>query len=137
MQKHLFSIILALLISNLLLAQEPPFLKYMDNPWVDSLISNMSLEEKIAQSIWMAAWSNKDASHTYEISKLIEDSGIGGLIFFQGTGSREADLINHYQSISKVPLIMAMESPAFGVLVSASCSLLVTGSTTFLDFGSY
>ncbi|MEZ5000023.1 MAG: hypothetical protein R2727_04960 [Bacteroidales bacterium] len=34
---------------------------------------------------------------------------MGGLIFFQGDAATEAGLINQYQSVSKVPLAIAMD----------------------------
>ncbi len=85
-------------------------MKYIDHPWVDSTINTLDTKERIAQSIWMAAWSNMDVSHSYTISELITKDKIGGLIFFQGTAAKEAELINHYQSLTNVPLLMAMDA---------------------------
>lgn len=110
MTKSGISLFLAIVFTQSLLAQDPPFLKYLDHPWVDSIVATLDTREQIAQSIWMAAWSNRDARHTYEISKLIEDHKIGGLIFFQGSGSKEAELINLYQDLSEVPLLLAMDA---------------------------
>ena len=110
MLKSLISFLFAITVALSVSAQEPPFLKYLNHPWVDSIVSTLDTREQIAQSIWMAAWSNRDARHSYEISKLIEDYKIGGLIFFQGTGSKEAELINLYQEISEVPLLLAMDA---------------------------
>jgi len=89
---------------------DPPFLKYLHHPWVDSVINTLTTDQKIAQSIWIAAWSNKDSSHINSISETISKYGIGGLIFFQGSPEKQALLINHYQKISKVPLITAMDA---------------------------
>ncbi|MEE4116367.1 MAG: glycoside hydrolase family 3 N-terminal domain-containing protein [Marinilabiliaceae bacterium] len=110
MTKSGISLFLAIVFTQTLVAQDPPFLKYLDHPWVDSIVATLDTREQIAQSIWMAAWSNRDARHTYEISKLIEDHKIGGLIFFQGSGSKEAELINLYQDLSEVPLLLAMDA---------------------------
>lgn len=108
--KKLILLTTLFLLTISLQGQQPPFIKYMNHPWVDSVIESLSLEERVAQSIWMAAWSNRDVSHAYEISNLIEDQKIGGLIFFQGTAEKQAELINHYQSLADVPLIMAMDA---------------------------
>lgn len=90
--------------------QQAPYLKYIDHPWVDSVLATLDNEERVAQSIWMATWSNRDISHAFEISKLIQDQKIGGLIFFQGTAEKEVELINYYQSLADVPLMMAMDA---------------------------
>jgi beta-N-acetylhexosaminidase len=90
-------------------SQEPEFMKYYDHPWVDSIMTSMSLEEKIAQSIFIAVWSNSDINHYTEIDSIITEYGVGGLVFFQGTPAKQVELINHYQEISKVPLSIAMD----------------------------
>lgn len=91
-------------------AQEPPFLEYINHPWVDSVMKDLSTDEKIAQSIWLAAWSNRDISHYTRVTDIIRANGIGGLVFFQGTAEKQAELINHYQSVSKVPLTIAVDA---------------------------
>jgi beta-N-acetylhexosaminidase len=89
---------------------DPPFLKYMNHPWVDSVLKTLSPDERIAQCIWIAGWSNKDIAHEVEVSDLIRKHGIGGIIFFQGTGQKQVELTNYYQKISKVPLLIAMDA---------------------------
>lgn len=89
---------------------EPPFLKYMYHSWVDSVLSTLSVEQMIAQSIWVAAYSNRDLSHEVEVVDLIRKFGIGGIVFFQGTAEKQAELTNYYQKISKVPLLISMDA---------------------------
>lgn len=86
----------------------PPTLQ-PEGKWADSVLSTLSLEEKIAQMIMVAAWSNKDEKHIIEIDSLVEKYKIGGLIFFQGGPVRQAVLTNRYQSKSKVPLAIAID----------------------------
>src|SRR5687767_5632342 len=88
----------------------PPFLQHTSHPWVDSVFNSLSADEKIAQLIAVAAYSNRDEEHKEEILKLIREQKIGGLVFFQGGPVREAKLLNTYQSASKVPLLMAMDA---------------------------
>ena len=79
-------------------ADNPPFFSKEAEYWADSIIKKLNREERIAQLMMVAAWSNKDTDHIKEISGLIEKYGIGGLIFFQGGPIREAILTNNYQS---------------------------------------
>jgi beta-N-acetylhexosaminidase len=88
----------------------PPFLEYMNHPWVDSVLKTLSIDQQIGQCIWIAAWSDRDISHEVETSDIIKKYGIGGIIFFQGTAEKQAELTNYYQKISKVPLIFAMDA---------------------------
>jgi beta-glucosidase-like glycosyl hydrolase len=78
--------------------------------WVDSIYGQMSLKEKVGQLFMVAAYSNRDMNHMDSIQNLIKNQKIGGLIFFQGGPVRQAKLINTYQSISKVPLLIGMDA---------------------------
>ncbi|MCI2228760.1 glycoside hydrolase family 3 C-terminal domain-containing protein [Polaribacter sp. MSW13] len=78
--------------------------------WVDSIYNQMTLKEKVGQLFMIAAYSNKDQKHTDSIQKLIKENGIGGLVFFQGGPVRQAKQTNLYQSVSKVPLLIAMDA---------------------------
>jgi beta-N-acetylhexosaminidase len=89
---------------------DPPFLKYMDHPWVDSVLKTLNTDQQIAQCIWVAAWSDKGIEHETELSDDIKKYGIGGIIFFQGTAEKQAELTNYYQKISRVPLLISMDA---------------------------
>ena len=89
---------------------DPPFLKYMNHPWVDSVMNTLTTDQQIAQCIWIAAYSNRDVSHEVEVRDIIRKYGIGGMIFFQGTAEKQAELTNYYQKISRVPLLIAMDA---------------------------
>ena len=88
----------------------PPFHQYLHSPWVDSVLNRLNPDERIAQLIMVAAFSNRNEEHTDEILKLIREQKIGGLIFFQGGPVRQATLINRYQASSAVPLLIAMDA---------------------------
>lgn len=80
-----------------------------DHTWADSILKTMTLDEKIGQLIMVRAYSNQGYRHRKDIEKQIEKYGVGGLIFFQGGPGRQAILTNRYQSISKIPLFIAMD----------------------------
>ena len=73
-------------------------------------MSSLSLEQRIAQLFMVAAYSNKGVSHQQEIEKLISKYHIGGLMFMQGGPIRQLYLTNKYQSLSKVPLMIAQDA---------------------------
>lgn len=90
-------------------AHSPPFLM-TDTVWVDSVINNMGIEEKIGQLFMVAAYSNKDKKHEDYIEYLVKEKNIGGLIFMQGGPQRQVDLVNRYQDAAEIPLMMAMDA---------------------------
>lgn len=104
-----------LLFGSILYAQEKPlktpeFLHYQNSTWVDSIMETLSPDERIAQLIMVAAFSNRGEDHKQEILKLINEQKIGGVIFFQGGPVRQAKLMNEYQAASKVPLLGAIDA---------------------------
>ncbi len=88
---------------------DPPFAGD-PSEWVDSVFNSLTLEERIGQLFMVAAYSNRDRDHRDEITRLISEYNIGGLIFFQGGPVRQANLTNHYQSVAKTPLMIAMDA---------------------------
>lgn len=86
----------------------PPFLE-RPSPWADSVLASLTLEQRIAQLMMVAAYSNKDAAHVAAIEDLVERYNIGGLIFFQGGPVRQANLVNRYQAVAKTPILIGMD----------------------------
>ena len=82
----------------------------MNHPWVDSVMKTLTIDQQIAQCIWIAGYSNRDVSHEVEISDIIRKYGVGGIVFFQGTAAKQAELTNFYQKISKVPLLISLDA---------------------------
>lgn len=87
---------------------DPPFLG-VGKPWVDSIMSVLTPDQRIGQLFMVAAYSNKTKAHQDEILKLIKDQQIGGLIFMQGGPVRQAKLNNLYQQVSNVPLLISID----------------------------
>ncbi|MES2544381.1 MAG: glycoside hydrolase family 3 N-terminal domain-containing protein [Bacteroidota bacterium] len=78
--------------------------------WVDSVYNNLTFDERLGQLFMVAAYSNKDTTHVKSIEKLIKDSKIGGLIFFQGGPIRQSRLTNKFQKLSKTPLFIGIDA---------------------------
>ena len=89
-----------------LLADNP----FLQEKWVDSIYSVLSLDEKIGQLFIPMVFSKKDRNHFNEIRTLIEDYHVGGLIFSNGTPDKQTKWLNEFQSLSKVPLISSMDA---------------------------
>ena len=58
----------------------------------------------------VVAYSNKDEQHKKEITNLIEQYKIGGLMFLQGGPIRQAKLTNYFQDKSETPLMIAIDA---------------------------
>ena len=82
----------------------------LPSSWVDSVYNSLTQRERIGQLIMIAAYSNKGPEHEAETERLIRTYGIGGIAFFQGGPVRQARLVNRFQSVSKVPILMATDA---------------------------
>lgn len=78
--------------------------------WADSILKTMTLRDKVAQFFMVAAWSSGEKQNRQEIEQWIKNQHIGGIIFFQGDTQKQKELTEHYQSISKVPLLIGMDA---------------------------
>ncbi len=102
----------ALLLSFTALAQQKqPYIQSLstDNAWVDSVFKKLNRKERVAQLLMVRAHTDKGKTYEDSIAEVIREEHIGGLVFFQGGPGRQANLTNRYQSISYVPLLIAMD----------------------------
>ncbi len=109
--KYLF--FLLLIIPFIGFAQnQKPFIETLNDPnaWVDSVFKKLSKRDRIAQLFMVRAHTDKGRRFEDSIAKVIRKQHIGGLVFFQGGPGRQVALTNQYQSISKVPLLIAMDA---------------------------
>lgn len=88
---------------------DPAFL-HVSEQWADSVLNSLSMDERIAQMIMIAAYSNNNDKNEQEVVKAIRSHNIGGLIFFQGSPYRQAVLTNAYQELAKTPMLIAMDA---------------------------
>jgi beta-N-acetylhexosaminidase len=86
----------------------PPFLTDSSS-WSDSVLKTLSTKDQIGQLFMAAAYPNQGIKDMKRVTDLIRDHHIGGIIFFQGTPGQVVELVRYYQSISEVPLLIAID----------------------------
>lgn len=92
-----------------LINKDVPF-NYINHHWADSVLQSLTPDERIGQLFMVATYSTDDKQNNKsQIEQLIRKHHIGGLIFMQGTPQRQVKLLNHYQQISKTPLLIGMD----------------------------
>lgn len=110
LNRLLFSVLLSFIVSLGYAKNNPEFLNYLHDPWVDSTLNKMSLDEKIGQLFIAQIYSNKDLSDNDPIYTKIEKDHIGGVIFMQGSAKSQASITNTLQQKSKIPLLVTMDA---------------------------
>lgn len=107
--------ILIVIVSLFIISAQQPHPFYSQNytaqdQWIDSVYNNMTQKERIGQLINIAAYSNKGLAHENIVKQHIMRYHIGGITFFQGNPTRQAELTNQFQKLSKIPLLIAMDA---------------------------
>ena len=69
----------------------------------------MSEEERLGQLFMVAVYPKNGIADEQRVIDLIEKQHVGGLIMFQGGPTQEAFLINKYQSLAKIPLLVSVD----------------------------
>jgi len=110
--RHYIAILCILILSSGIAEakQNPGFLKHSGDPWVDSVMMKLTLEQKIGQLFMIQAYSNKNNEHTKELLDLINKFQVGGIIFMQGGPVAQAKLCNKLQEASNIPLLVSIDA---------------------------
>ncbi len=93
-----------------LIVEQKTQVPQMQQFWVDSIFATLTLEEKIGQLFMIRAHSDKGPEHIAEVERQIKQFKVGGLCFFQGTPMKQAALTNNYQTLSRIPLMVAIDA---------------------------
>ncbi|MDO9512532.1 MAG: glycoside hydrolase family 3 N-terminal domain-containing protein [Bacteroidales bacterium] len=105
---RLFIVVSPILWSGGVLAQKVS--KNDSDKWADSVMLGMSNKDKFGQLLMIRTYSNKDEKYYRKIDSLVAKYGIGGLTFFQGGPVRQAILINRWQNLAKIPLLISIDA---------------------------
>jgi hypothetical protein len=81
-----------------------------DNPWVENILSEMTLEEKAGQLVFPYAvgdYMSIDSPDYLKLVHLVKDLKVGGLIFFLSNIYEQAVVTNKLQELAKIPLLIS------------------------------
>lgn len=78
--------------------------------WVDKTYNQLSDDQKLGQLFIVALYTNKGIDHIQEIRNLVTKEQIGGLILMQDDAAMEINLVNEFQSRSKIPMMIGMDA---------------------------
>ncbi|MDA3880038.1 MAG: serine hydrolase [Prolixibacteraceae bacterium] len=102
-------IILSILLSTQVFSQKPVFFE-AGTQWVDSVMKEMSIEEKVGQLIMVTSYPSQGEANEQKILNYIREYHIGGVLFLKNSPSQMAQSINRYQANSAIPLFMALDA---------------------------
>lgn len=112
MLKPFLALCLALVTSLGATAQKrPDFVNFINSKhqWVDSVFNSLTPKERIGQLFLVRAHTNLGQKFVDSVQTVIKNEQLGGLVVFQGGPVRHLDMINNYQKVSKVPLMVTFD----------------------------
>ncbi len=110
--KKIFSLVLLVLaVLHSQAQQKKGFVDFINSQhrWVDSVFNSLTPQEKIAQLFMVRAHSNRGEAYIDSVAGVIQREQLGGIVLFQGGPVGHAQVINRYQKLSKVPLLIALD----------------------------
>lgn len=93
-------------INSPLLSEDP----VIQQKWVDSIYSSMSIKERIGQLYMVQVMSESSDKLNDRVVDIIKNEHIGGIIYSNGGPYRQAKLNNKLQAASKLPLLIGMDA---------------------------
>lgn len=102
-------LLLFVLIGSSAIAQAQKKSQLPADQWVDSVFKTLSKEEKIAQLMNVRLSSIGPVFFEKEVEEAIRKYNIGSLCLFQGGPIKQAQMLNHFQSIAKTPLLITID----------------------------
>src|SRR3569833_2347631 len=109
--RYLLLFLLVTIGSNAFAQQKQSYISMLgrQNHWVDSVYKKLSKKQRIAQLFFVRAHTDRGQAFEDSVGQVIKDQLVGGLVFFQGGPVRQAELINKYQTLPRVPLLIAQD----------------------------
>jgi beta-N-acetylhexosaminidase len=92
--------------------------------WVDSVFSNMTINDKIGQLFMISVSLDAPEGRLIEVQNRVKSDGLGGVLFRKGKIGNQSSLTNEWQAESDVPLLIGIEG----------CSGIGGSADTLLQF---
>ena len=84
--------------------QHQTYDRYMDHPWVDSVMGTLSLRQQAAQLVWISSSGGIAPARYATVDRLIREQGIGGMVFSHVSERQFRSEMEYFRSVSEVPV---------------------------------
>ena len=89
--------------------------KLSADAWVDSVFKTLSHDEKITQLMVVRgsgidATTHRPVFYDQQVEEAVRKYNVGGICMFQGDPLSQADHINHYQSVTRTPILFCIDA---------------------------
>jgi beta-N-acetylhexosaminidase len=100
-------LILVVLFSTALTAQKAPdFLTQHNKEWVENTLKSMTIDQKIGQLFMPRGNYSGKGYDPQKLLKWVKEYHLGGMVFFAGQPTVQAQITNDLQAASKIPMFI-------------------------------
>jgi len=89
--------------------KKPDFLVQTNEKWVDSVFNTLTLDDKVGQVLMPRGNFSGKGYEPEKLKEWVRNYKLGGVVFFAGQPTVQAQITNELQSISKVPLMIGVD----------------------------
>lgn len=89
--------------------QKPAFLSDYNKVWVDSVFNSLTLDQKIGQLLMPRGNYSGQPHNILQLKEWVSQYKIGGIVFFAGNPTIQAQITNELQELSDVPLLIGQD----------------------------
>lgn len=107
--RYLIVPVLFLLSLSGISQKRPDFLLQTNEKWVDSVFNTLTLEDKVGQVLMPRGNYSGRGYEPEKLKEWVRNYKLGGLVFFAGQPTVQAQISNELQRISKVPLMIGVD----------------------------
>jgi beta-N-acetylhexosaminidase len=83
-----------------------------NDPWVETTLSGMSVEEKAGQVVFPHSYGrymSEDSPQYQRMMRLVQEYKVGGVLFFLSSVYDQAVITNKLQEVSRIPLLVGCD----------------------------
>lgn len=114
MRRRIVILTIIAMLAGVARASEPKIFASVDHSgmeaWVDSVMSSLTLDAKIAQLMVVEVVQSDSKSNLAALKEQVETLGVGGMLFMKGDIATQAKLTNYAQDLAAVPLFVAADA---------------------------
>jgi len=89
---------------------EIPWHDGYSTPWVDSVLTTLSLDQRIAQLIVIGVHTDQGRDYYNRLERQIREWNPGGIMFYKGGPVRQVLITNRLQAAAPTPLLVSMDA---------------------------
>ena len=89
---------------------QAPFESVLGAKWADSLMKNMTLEQKLGQVFMVDLYTGKSRNNFQTIASYVRTYHLGGVICMKGEAEQQVSMLNRLQEASDIPLLVGQDA---------------------------